>query len=142
MALISPFAGLPLGKSLQAAKQALDSGKPGFDPHRVERRSTWNAHLHGNHVDHCKPRDEMSGPSNEERIRKLAESSILVLVLLSLVVRAHRAPRDLVQLATLASSSGWSTTLSCSFGSVRAAITTMGSVLLRLTATCETPAGT
>jgi hypothetical protein len=28
--LVFPFAGLPLGKSLQAARQAIDSGDPGF----------------------------------------------------------------------------------------------------------------
>ena len=42
---------------------------------------------------------------------------------------------------TAASSSGWSTTLSCSLGSVRAPITMTGSVWLRLTAMCEMPAG-
>jgi hypothetical protein len=30
VSLIFPFAGLPLGKSLQAAKQAITSGDPGF----------------------------------------------------------------------------------------------------------------
>ena len=54
---------------------------------------------------------------------------------------ARRRPLLGIGYGTAASRSGRITTLSCSFGSVRAPTATAGVVGLRLTATCGTPAG-